>query len=339
MPVGRALASVFAASALLAACAAPQPATTPAAGTGARPAATTDPVTARPLATDRWTTLRGARVALTEVAAAPLRDRIWVAGGLASDGGAVDLVQVYDVATDRWSEGPRLPAPIHHAALVSDGRELYLLGGYEGSGFGSPTRAVRRLDPARARWEDGPPLPEARAAGAAAWDGTRILYAGGVGPAGVSDAVFVLDGGAWRPSGRLSAAREHLAAASDGGGRTWFLGGRTSGLGTNLGVVDRVEGERAAAVSVGLTPRGGVAGFWSTPHGACLVGGEGPAGTFADVECIDRDGRVVRLPSLTEARHGLGAAVVRDVAYVLLGGPQPGLHVSGTVEALGLNGR
>jgi hypothetical protein len=42
------------------------------------------------------------------------------------------------------------------------------------------------------------------------------------------------------------------------------------------------------------------------------------------------------VPGLAHARHGLGAAVVDGVAYVLLGGDQPGLFVSPTVEALDL---
>jgi hypothetical protein len=84
------------------------------------------------------------------------------------------------------------------------------------------------------------------------------------------------------------------------------------------------------------TRRGGVAAFWSPFVGACVVGGESPGGTNAQVECIDVDGDVSILPSLGRPRHGLGAAVVNDVAYVLLGGDQPGLFVSPTVEALEL---
>ncbi|MGH3923403.1 MAG: hypothetical protein ACRDTT_11140, partial [Pseudonocardiaceae bacterium] len=84
------------------------------------------------------------------------------------------------------------------------------------------------------------------------------------------------------------------------------------------------------------TARGGVAAFWSAGTGACLAGGEEPTGTLGAVECIDASGAVVVLPPLGLPRHGLGAAVVDGVAYVLLGGPKPGLSVSGTVEALPL---
>ena len=62
--------------------------------------------------------------------------------------------------------------------------------------------------------------------------------------------------------------------------------------------------------------------------------GESPGGTNAQVECIDEDGDIAVLPDLAHPRHGLGAAVVDGVAYVLLGGDQPGLFVSPTVESL-----
>ena len=81
-----------------------------------------------------WVRLADAPVALTEVAAAVHRGRVWVAGGLDDGGRAVDRVMAYDPATDRWAESTALPSPVHHAALVSDGVGLFLIGGYAGSG-------------------------------------------------------------------------------------------------------------------------------------------------------------------------------------------------------------
>jgi hypothetical protein len=37
-------------------------------------------------------------------------------------------------------------------------------------------------------------------------------------------------------------------------------------------------------------------------------------------------------------RHGLGVAAIGDVVYALAGGPQPGLHVAATAEAIDLGG-
>lgn len=294
---------------------------------------------AEPLPDDRWTELGSAPTPLSEVAAASFGGQLWTAGGFTEQGEAAATVQIFDPTFGAWDAGPELPEAVHHAALVSTGDALYLLGGYVGSGFSEPTAAVRRLDPASGQWTDGPPLPEARAAGAAAWDGERVVYGGGVGPAGLAGDVMVLDGEQWDEIGELSEPREHLGAAGDGQGRVWFLAGRTGGLDTNLGTVDLVEGGEVRPLGEIPTPRGGVAAFWAPATGACVVGGEQPDGTFADVECVDADGAVRVLPSLDTARHGLGAAVVENAAYVVLGGREPGLSVSGVVEALRLGGQ
>jgi non-specific serine/threonine protein kinase len=283
-----------------------------------------------------WERRADAPVPLTEVAVAAHDGRIWVAGGLRGDGtGSVDVF-VYDPATDAWSEGPDLPEAVHHSTLVSDGESLRLLGGYAGSTFDTPTTAVRRLDETASSWVDDPPLPEPRAAGAAAWDGSRIVYAGGVEPGAVSGSVFALEDGAWRQVARLAKPREHLAATSDGEGSVFVVGGRVGGLDANLATADLVRGTTAETIGDLPTPRGGVAAFWWTTLEACLVGGESPGGTNPQVECIDVDGDVAVLPGLRRPRHGLGAAVVDGTAYVLLGGDQPGLFVSPTVESLEL---
>lgn len=295
--------------------------------------------TGEPLPEASWTELESAPTLLSEVAAASFGGQVWTAGGLTEQGEAAGTVQTFDPTFGTWAAGPELPEPVHHAALVSTGDALYLLGGYVGSGFSDPTEAVRRLDTGSGQWIDGPPMPEARAAGAAAWDGERIVYAGGVGPGGLAGDVLGLEGDRWAGIGELSQAREHLAAASDGQGRVWFLAGRTGGLDTNLGTVDLVEDDDVTALGEVPTPRGGVAAFWAPTVGACVVGGEEPHGTFADAECVDVDGTVTALPSLNAARHGLGAAVVEGSAYALLGGREPGLSVSGVVEALRLPGQ
>jgi hypothetical protein len=46
------------------------------------------------------------------------------------------------------------------------------------------------------------------------------------------------------------------------------------------------------------------------------------------------DGTMTRLNDLGVPRHGLGAVVLDESAWVLLGGPVPGLFVSDVVETL-----
>jgi hypothetical protein len=280
-----------------------------------------------------WASVAAAPVALTEVAVAAHGGRIWVAGGLRSDGTASDAVYVFDPERDEWTTGPSLPGPVHHAALVSTGSALLLLGGYAPN---DATARVRRLDDGATAWVDDVPLPGPRGAGAAAFDGSRVVFAGGVGAGGVASEVLALEAGAWQRIGRLSRAREHLAATSDGAGRTFVLGGRVGGLQNNLGTADLVEGRSVTVIGTLPTARGGVGAFWVPSLGACLAGGESPGGTNPQVECIDAAGTVSVLPDLAVARHGVGAAAVDGTAYVVLGGRQPGLFTSDVTERLPL---
>lgn len=285
---------------------------------------------------DAWTTLTEAPLALSEVGVAAFDGELWVAGGLSGDGGVTPTVQVYDPAADRWRDGPELPEPVHHASLVATDSELVLMGGYRTLAF-DPVADVFVLDQANDAWVEAPDLPEARGAGAGAWDGERLVFAGGVGPDGLADDVWALDdvtGGQWSETGQLSIARDHLAATSAGDGNVWFLAGRENSLVANLGTVDLLSGDRIEPIGEMPTPRGGVGAFSSQRHGACVAGGEQPDGTFAEVECITADGETTSLPGLSSPRHGVGAAAIAGVAYVALGGPDPGLAVSGTLEAL-----
>lgn len=285
---------------------------------------------------DAWTSLAEAPQALTEVAGAAFAGALWVAGGFDGSGEPVSSVQIYDPTFGQWQPGPALPEAVHHASLVAAGDGLYLVGGYTTADFSAPTAAVRRFDQATGAWADGPALPEPRAAGAAAWDGQRVVYAGGVGPDGLSGDVLALRDGAWTSLGELAEPREHLAAASDGEGSVWFLAGRTGGFDTNLSSVEGVTGESIETIGDLPTPRGGVAGLYVPGAGACAAGGEGPEGTFVEVECISADGTVTALPPLAVSRHGIAAAAVGGVAYIALGGPEPGLTVSPVLEALAL---
>lgn len=331
--------------AILCACTATTPSPTPGESAGAEPAESPSASTSsagassapsQPLVADAWEVLPDAPFARLEMAVTAHDGLIWLAGGLSPLGEALIDVEIFDPTTGAWSDGPSLPSPLHHAALVSDGDRLVLLGGYQGSDFNRPTDLVLVLTDGAESWEPATPLPEARAAGAAAWDGTRVVYAGGVGPQGVAADVYALESDAWVRVGSMAQVREHLAATSDGDGRVWLLGGRVGSLSTNLGQVELVEGDAITDIGDLPTPRGGVAAFHDESLGACLTGGEATDRAFTTVECIDADGAVATLPELNEPHHGHGAAVLEGIAYVVLGGPEPTLSAGSTLETLAL---
>lgn len=299
--------------------------------------ATTGGASARPTAgpAAAWELLDPAPIERIEMATVAHGGEIWLIGGLNADGSATDETWRFDPATGSWTEGPAVDEPIHHAAAVSTGEVLYVIGGYRGGGFDRPRATVLALDDDGEAWAEATPLPAPRAAGGAAWDGGRIVYGGGVTAGAVADVLALSPGDAeWIRIGAMRAPREHLSATSDGEGRVWLLGGRALSLSTNTGAVDLVEGLVVTRVAELETPRGGAAAFHLEGIGACLAGGEQPDRALDAVECIGPDGSRLTLPELAVAVHGHGAAVVDGAAYVVLGGPQPLLTVSATVQRL-----
>lgn len=277
-----------------------------------------------------WAELPSMSEALEAAAVAEYDGRLWVAGGVSADKGRAKLanVNVYDPGTQTWREGPSLPQGISHAALVSTGQQLFLLGGLTVAGSAA---TVYRLDSPTARWIEDAPLPAARGAGAAAFDGSRIVFGGGVGTDGRAKAdVWAFQDGQWRTMNELSRPREKLAAATDDNGTVWFFAGRDPNTQqTAFAEVDVVQSNSVKPAGT-LVAVAGPAAVWWPDLGPCVVGGQTEAGFSSEIVCRS-DNLPGPPPELTSARAGLGAAVIGQSVYVV-GGYDAGHHGSSTVE-------
>jgi hypothetical protein len=260
-----------------------------------------------------WRPFAPLPVAVEGAGAASFHDQLWVAGGNSADADhdPLSAVQVFDPATGRWSRGPSLPQPVGEAGVVSTGRSLYVIGG--GRAPDTPLATVYRLDDPGGRWTADAPLPQARISGAAAYDGTRILYAGGVGPDREDHGdVFAFQNGAWQAMGSLHQPRDNLAAASDGQGSVWFLGGSNPAR-KLYRTVERVRGGEVVQLGNLFVAVRTPAAVWWPGAGACLIGGEGdPSGR---VSCLARPEKAWDPPVLSQPRAGLAAAIVGDHVY------------------------
>jgi hypothetical protein len=252
--------------------------------------------------------------------------KLWVVGG-----GDSSEVYVYDPKTGQWGQGPRLPQAVNHAPLVSDGASLFLIGGLTGPSNRVLT-TVYRLGSPDGTWMEDTPLPAPRFAGAAAWDGKRIVFAGGADtmrPRSAAADVWALEPGKWVALGRLHNAREHLAAATDGAGTVWFVGG------VNVGVkgrpvyadVDAVGGATVTAADKLARPVQGLAALWTAESGFCVIGGSRTppnvtAAPVGEVECAKDSATARAWPKLATTVYGAGAAVVDGTSY-LVGGVTP----------------
>jgi N-acetylneuraminic acid mutarotase len=282
-----------------------------------------------PAAAADWRSHAPLPIPRTEVAAATVAGRIIVVGGYLGNGSSTNEVDVYSPSSNSWRRGPNLPAQVNHAAATTSGGLLYVLGGYgaERSGFVLNGSRWRRLT-----------LPAKRAAaGAAAIRGT-VYVVGGVGPAGLARTTLAYDTKRRRwhtvPG---PTPREHLAVAA-ARGRIYAIAGRTRGLDTNLELVESwAPGERRWRREAPVPDARGGTGAAVVGRTIVSVGGEAIGGTIPTVygyDVVRRSWR--RLDDLPTPRHGLGVTSYRGSVYVIGGGPEPGLFVSGANESLAL---
>jgi N-acetylneuraminic acid mutarotase len=274
------------------------------------------------------------------VTAAALGADIYLAGGYRRDGGTVATVQVYDSRGHRWRQGPDLPMAVNHAMAATVDGAVHVFGGYTSDS--KPSASAFRLE--GGAWRRLPDLPSGRAAGTAVAVAGTVYLAGGIGPGGLASSMLVFDAATerWSVAPGPPTPREHLGGAG-AAGTVYTVGGRASGRG-DLGAVEVFDPATArwTALAPLRTPRGGL-GATATANGLVVaVGGEPSANrttTFAEADALDvRVGTWRSLPPMPTPRHGLGVAAIGDVVYALAGGPQPGLHVAATAEAIDLGG-
>jgi N-acetylneuraminic acid mutarotase len=271
------------------------------------------------------------------VAAATLRDKIYVVGGFEKPGvgNVLNLaitasLEEYDPSTDRWTAKAPMPVGLHHVGIGVAGGRLYVIGGYRQSGLSvwHPVATVYAYDPDTDTWEERAPMPTARGALSVTEHNGKLYAIGGYDRTANSAAVEVYDPvrNLWTSRAPLPTPRDHLATATLFG-KVYAIGGRVNGdYRRNLSVTEVYDPvtdqwKRAADLP---TARSGITA--AVVGGRVYVfGGEGGAGTFRDNEAYDpaRDAWQAMAPMPT-ARHGLGSAVVQGRIYVLSGGPTPG---------------
>lgn len=300
------------------------------------PSAAPDGGSSVPAAPQPGTWRRGTPMpaARSEVVAVSARGRIYLIGGL-GDGGGSTRVDVYDPQAGTWSAGPDLPllAPRHHLAAAAFADRIYLLGGYTEATF-TPTARTWVLD---GTWSERAAQPIARGAATAQTLGDRIHVVGGADERGIYADHYAYDPVAdrWEPRRAMPTPREHLASCAVQG-QLVVAGGRNAQQ--NLDAAERYDPAADAWTTLPPLPtaRGGLAAAAVGPI-CYVVGGEAldraPPNTFPDNEGFDsRTGTFQRYAPLPTARHGLGAAGLGGVLYVLAGGETAGFSYSDRLE-------
>ncbi len=282
------------------------------------------------------------------------QSKLYVAGGIASKQGNLyftDRFFSYTPETGQWVDEAKLPKPLHHAALVSTGRRLFLVGGF----YGAESHFWRMQDEVY-EWVDGVwqpslSLPTPQAEGILAAHDTDIHLVSGQSPKGKAnvkrdDHKEVTRHLIWQAGSTQweRAAPIPLARNSATGG--WIAdqlivtGGRNAqGNFSNTHIYDKKEDRWREASPMPL-PQAGTASVIDQDH-LIVFGGEifvPKAGVFGNVwrYTLSRD-EWQAFPSLPTPRHGLGAGKIDGRVYVIGGATQPsGVGTSGINEVLTL---
>lgn len=150
-----------------------------------------------------WTRCAALATPRAFAAAAAVRGRIHVFGGLDATGNALDTVEVYDPAKDLWSAAPSMDAKRSRLAAVAHaGRSILVAGGLDADQRNSSE--VRILHGDGTGWLNWGSLPSARhgLALADADDGSdRAFAVGGYDESGPLDRVDMFGAGAARGAG------------------------------------------------------------------------------------------------------------------------------------------
>jgi len=199
-------------------------------------AITRDPT---PQPSDGWQELAPLKTGRSEIAAAHIPDKIYVAGGIGFFR-TLDSCEVYTISVDSWAPCPDLPYALHHLAMAGNDGTVYAAGGYTALGFTHDENAsLWELETDSDEWTIAAKLPEPI--------GEHALFS-------YLDNLYLIGGRnvdtdsarLWRysiaeknwteltpmPTARHSFA---LALAKD---ELWIMGGRSAALGTKI---DRTE--------------------------------------------------------------------------------------------------
>jgi hypothetical protein len=282
------------------------------------------------------------------------QDRLWVAGGIArhrqGDLFFTKGAWSYDPGSDTWRTEPELPEARHHAAMVSTGEELFVVGGFNGTEDAVWQMLDSVLVLRNNRWEAIRTMPQPQAEGVLAHRGGGIVHLvtgqtrRGTANARRSDHSEV--DAHWRWDTRADrwerAAPVPTPRNSATGGWIGDLlivaGGRTAAGNLDTTEIYDAREDRWRTAAPMPLPQAGTASV--VVDGSLVVfGGEifqPGARVFPNVwQYLLAEDRWVALPDMPTPRHGIGAGLIDRTAFVIGGATSPsGVGTSNRNEAL-----
>ena len=277
----------------------------------------------------------------TEITAAVLKNDIYVIGGFDESGQVTSIVEVYNIANNTWIKAAApLPEPLHHTAAAVYHDKIYVVGGYTAPW--SPSNKLFIYDPVQNKWQEAKPMPTARGALNVDFvNGTLYAIGGSSDRPLNSNEAYDPSSGTWTPKASMPTARHHAGSAVIDG-KLYVIGGRISDSLENISTneaYDPKQDEWMTNLEPMPSKRSGIAAAAAiapanSSNSIYVFGGEESSKTFTNNEKYDAQTNMWTSESpMPTARHGLVAVSLDDnKIFVIGGGPQPGLSVSGANE-------
>lgn len=179
--------------------------------------------------TDSWTELSPMPTARWLLMAAVIGDKIYAVGGISGTGNArraLDVAEVYDPASDTWTQASPMPVARSNASVAVVDGKLYIISGRLGVGRSrSTTRGVAVYDPAEDSWVRASPITNARTGSEACVVDGMIYIVGGASGGDVTNNVEVYDPQTWRSAGNLALAVPRSAHCCAAIGKSIYIMG------------------------------------------------------------------------------------------------------------------
>ena len=182
-------------------------------------------------ASGAWVSLAAMPLAVSGTEAALLNGKIYVPGGVLESSLVITNLQLYDIASNSWSQKLEAPIAAQWFALATDADNgmIYRIGGSRRN-VTAPISDLLMYDTKANSWEQLPEMPEPRYGHEAVFMNGKILIAGGANRSGGLTRCWQYDvkTGLWSQIAPMNRARRFAASGlgSDVSGRPfWFIFG------------------------------------------------------------------------------------------------------------------
>ncbi len=178
-----------------------------------------------------WHSIASMPLAVSGTEAAFIKGKIYVPGGVQESGLVITNLQLYDIASNSWSQKLEAPTASQWFALATETENgmIYRVGGSRRN-FTAPISDVLVYDTKANSWEQLPEMPEPRYGHEAVFINGKILVAGGANRSGGLTRCWQYDvkTGLWSQIAAMNQARRFAVSGlgSDASGRPfWFVFG------------------------------------------------------------------------------------------------------------------